>query len=183
MTAAPRPANVAARPLGILWKFARIGERMSPYISLACVFMAARALSSPIGRLDLQLIICTDLDARRLLKDVKDGSLSPTFLALGVTSARNAVGTRRGQTESRWIRCGCADVLDQTERRILAFSAGVDRNSLKSPKPCLICHDCAHCVEEYQPSHDAGSSAAPWTGRCISPKSANRIPYLFQCPT
>ncbi|RCI13283.1 hypothetical protein L249_0657 [Ophiocordyceps polyrhachis-furcata BCC 54312] len=28
-------------PLGILWKFARIGERMSPYVSLACVFMAS----------------------------------------------------------------------------------------------------------------------------------------------
>ncbi|KJZ73213.1 Protein kish-A [Hirsutella minnesotensis 3608] len=31
-------------PLGILWKFARIGERMSPYVSLACVFMAVTLL-------------------------------------------------------------------------------------------------------------------------------------------
>ncbi|PHH90192.1 hypothetical protein CDD83_4291 [Cordyceps sp. RAO-2017] len=31
-------------PLGILWKFARIGERMSPYICLACVFMAVSML-------------------------------------------------------------------------------------------------------------------------------------------
>ncbi|PHH63079.1 hypothetical protein CDD81_6324 [Ophiocordyceps australis] len=30
--------------LGILWKFARIGERMSPYVSLACIFMAASML-------------------------------------------------------------------------------------------------------------------------------------------
>ncbi|PHH70505.1 hypothetical protein CDD80_5954 [Ophiocordyceps camponoti-rufipedis] len=31
-------------PLGIIWKFARVGERMSPYISLACVFMAVSML-------------------------------------------------------------------------------------------------------------------------------------------
>ncbi|KAH7323017.1 hypothetical protein B0I35DRAFT_476913 [Stachybotrys elegans] len=29
---------------GIMWKFARIGERLSPYISIACVVMATRLL-------------------------------------------------------------------------------------------------------------------------------------------
>ncbi|OIW27970.1 DUF1242-domain-containing protein, partial [Coniochaeta ligniaria NRRL 30616] len=28
--------------MGIFWKCARIGERLSPYISLCCVFMAVR---------------------------------------------------------------------------------------------------------------------------------------------
>jgi len=28
--------------MGIFWKAARIGERLSPYISLCCVFMAVR---------------------------------------------------------------------------------------------------------------------------------------------
>ncbi|KAF2108160.1 hypothetical protein BDV96DRAFT_556582 [Lophiotrema nucula] len=27
---------------GIFWKFARVGERLSPYVSLACVVMAVR---------------------------------------------------------------------------------------------------------------------------------------------
>ncbi|KAK1976717.1 hypothetical protein LZ30DRAFT_602912 [Colletotrichum cereale] len=27
--------------IGIFWKFARVGERLSPYISLCCVVMAA----------------------------------------------------------------------------------------------------------------------------------------------
>ncbi|KAF2137588.1 uncharacterized protein K452DRAFT_196737, partial [Aplosporella prunicola CBS 121167] len=26
--------------LGIFWKFARVGERLSPYVSLCCVLMA-----------------------------------------------------------------------------------------------------------------------------------------------
>jgi hypothetical protein len=26
---------------GIFWKFARIGERLSPYVSICCVLMAA----------------------------------------------------------------------------------------------------------------------------------------------
>ncbi|KAF4505719.1 hypothetical protein G6O67_007637 [Ophiocordyceps sinensis] len=33
-------------PMGILWKFARIGERMSPYVSLACVLMATSMVVS-----------------------------------------------------------------------------------------------------------------------------------------
>ncbi|KAI2617455.1 kish-A-like protein [Hypoxylon sp. NC1633] len=32
--------------MGIFWKAARIGERLSPYISLCCVFMALTASSS-----------------------------------------------------------------------------------------------------------------------------------------
>ncbi|UQC74390.1 uncharacterized protein CLUP02_01040 [Colletotrichum lupini] len=32
--------------MGIFWKFARVGERLSPYISLCCVVMAA-SLSLP----------------------------------------------------------------------------------------------------------------------------------------
>ena len=28
------------RVLGMFWKFARVGERLSPYISLCCVIMA-----------------------------------------------------------------------------------------------------------------------------------------------
>ncbi|KAL2754039.1 hypothetical protein ACRALDRAFT_1063011 [Sodiomyces alcalophilus JCM 7366] len=30
--------------LGIVWKFARIGERLSPYVSIGCVIMAIRFL-------------------------------------------------------------------------------------------------------------------------------------------
>jgi hypothetical protein len=28
------------RALGIFWKLARIGERLSPYVAICCVFMA-----------------------------------------------------------------------------------------------------------------------------------------------
>ena len=31
-------------PLGTFWKFARIGERLSPYVALACVAMACHTL-------------------------------------------------------------------------------------------------------------------------------------------
>jgi hypothetical protein len=37
-------------PLGIFWKLARIGERLSPYVSICCVLMAVRPvppLTSP----------------------------------------------------------------------------------------------------------------------------------------
>ena len=41
----PRPKlTLPPRVLGIFWKFARIGERLSPYISVACIFMAVRYL-------------------------------------------------------------------------------------------------------------------------------------------
>ena len=30
--------------LGLFWKCARIGERMSPYIALCCIFMATKQL-------------------------------------------------------------------------------------------------------------------------------------------
>ncbi|KAK1962608.1 DUF1242-domain-containing protein, partial [Colletotrichum sublineola] len=33
--------------MGIFWKFARVGERLSPYISLCCVVMSASIL--PVG--------------------------------------------------------------------------------------------------------------------------------------
>jgi len=32
------------RMLGIFWKFARIGERLSPYVSICCILMAVRLL-------------------------------------------------------------------------------------------------------------------------------------------
>jgi len=32
--------------LGIFWKFARIGERLSPYVSICCIVMAVRTLVS-----------------------------------------------------------------------------------------------------------------------------------------
>ncbi|GMM36177.1 Ksh1 protein [Saccharomycopsis crataegensis] len=32
--------------LGVFWKFARIGERMSPYISICCIIMAFSHLMS-----------------------------------------------------------------------------------------------------------------------------------------
>ncbi|ODV76322.1 Ksh1p [Cyberlindnera jadinii NRRL Y-1542] len=32
--------------LGVFWKFARVGERASPYVSLALVFMAVEQLRS-----------------------------------------------------------------------------------------------------------------------------------------
>ncbi|ODV89729.1 hypothetical protein CANCADRAFT_143001 [Tortispora caseinolytica NRRL Y-17796] len=31
-------------PLGVLWKAARIGERLSPYVSLCCIAMAISML-------------------------------------------------------------------------------------------------------------------------------------------
>ena len=31
-------------PLGTFWKFARIGERLSPYVAAACVVMAVHTL-------------------------------------------------------------------------------------------------------------------------------------------
>lgn len=31
---------------GIFWKFARVGERLSPYVSLACIGMAVRTIFS-----------------------------------------------------------------------------------------------------------------------------------------
>ncbi|KAK9766476.1 hypothetical protein K7432_004422 [Basidiobolus ranarum] len=30
--------------LGLFWKAARVGERLSPYVSLACIIMAVRSL-------------------------------------------------------------------------------------------------------------------------------------------
>lgn len=30
-------------PMGFFWKFARVGERLSPYVSICCVAMAVRA--------------------------------------------------------------------------------------------------------------------------------------------
>ena len=32
--------NTDIRMFGIFWKFARIGERLSPYVSICCIFMA-----------------------------------------------------------------------------------------------------------------------------------------------
>lgn len=31
-------------PLGIFWKFARVGERLSPYVGICCVLMAVSCL-------------------------------------------------------------------------------------------------------------------------------------------
>lgn len=39
-------ADIRHRLMGIFWKAARIGERLSPYISLCCVFMAVGCPSS-----------------------------------------------------------------------------------------------------------------------------------------
>lgn len=33
-----------SRAAGIFWQFARIGERLSPYVSLICVIMAVSAV-------------------------------------------------------------------------------------------------------------------------------------------
>lgn len=35
--------HVVSSFLGIFWKCARIGERLSPYISICCIFMAVSA--------------------------------------------------------------------------------------------------------------------------------------------
>ena len=35
-----------ARVFGIFWKCARVGERLSPYVSLCCVVMAVRILQT-----------------------------------------------------------------------------------------------------------------------------------------
>ncbi len=40
-----RPRARKSRVMGIFWKCARIGERLSPYISICCVLMAVRATS------------------------------------------------------------------------------------------------------------------------------------------
>ena len=43
-----RLTHLKSRFLGIFWKCARIGERLSPYISICCIFMAVRAaVASP----------------------------------------------------------------------------------------------------------------------------------------
>lgn len=39
-------ANVLSRIFGIFWKCARIGERLSPYISMCCIAMAVSTISS-----------------------------------------------------------------------------------------------------------------------------------------
>lgn len=39
----PAIANAAAVPCrfrGLFWKFARVGERLSPWVAFACIFMA-----------------------------------------------------------------------------------------------------------------------------------------------
>ena len=36
--------SYCARVFGIFWKCARVGERLSPYVSLCCVVMAVRTL-------------------------------------------------------------------------------------------------------------------------------------------
>jgi hypothetical protein len=33
-------SNHSRSPIGIFWKLARIGERLSPYVSICCVLMA-----------------------------------------------------------------------------------------------------------------------------------------------
>lgn len=40
----PKANNWPDRVMGIFWKCARIGERLSPYISICCVIMAVRIL-------------------------------------------------------------------------------------------------------------------------------------------
>ncbi|PON20506.1 hypothetical protein TGAM01_v210608 [Trichoderma gamsii] len=44
----PKANNWPYRVMGIFWKCARIGERLSPYISICCVIMAVRVLSPDI---------------------------------------------------------------------------------------------------------------------------------------
>ena len=34
------PVDLDRRPIGVFWKLARIGERLSPYVSICCVLMA-----------------------------------------------------------------------------------------------------------------------------------------------
>lgn len=43
-------------PLGLFWKCARIGERLSPWVSAACVVMAVRLSISPFL---LLLVVCS----------------------------------------------------------------------------------------------------------------------------
>jgi hypothetical protein len=45
------------RPLGTFWRAARVGERLSPYVSLCCVAMAV-SLVKVLSRCDKMLIFC-----------------------------------------------------------------------------------------------------------------------------
>ncbi|KAL0940873.1 Protein kish-A [Colletotrichum truncatum] len=49
--------------MGIFWKFARVGERLSPYISLCCVVMAA----SPLLKPSTETLLTTDVQVSMLI--------------------------------------------------------------------------------------------------------------------
>jgi Protein of unknown function (DUF1242) len=40
LSSSARIADHGPSPIGIFWKLARIGERLSPYVSICCVLMA-----------------------------------------------------------------------------------------------------------------------------------------------
>lgn len=47
--------------MGIFWKCARVGERLSPYMSICCVVMAVRKPSSPPFLLDTLYFVLLDI--------------------------------------------------------------------------------------------------------------------------
>ena len=49
-------ADVLSRLLGIFWKCARIGERLSPYICMCCIAMAVSTICSIQAILRLILV-------------------------------------------------------------------------------------------------------------------------------
>ena len=59
--------NINARVFGIFWKCARIGERLSPYVSLCCVVMAVGYLSRLPFENVKQGMICMDAKTKGFL--------------------------------------------------------------------------------------------------------------------
>lgn len=45
--------------LGIFWKFARIGERLSPYVSICCILMAVKSseICADISGVDVEAVM------------------------------------------------------------------------------------------------------------------------------
>lgn len=69
-------ANNKNSVMGVFWKCARIGERLSPYISLCCVIMAVcenPAQLSPYFRRRIYLTLCNQTYRRPSSSAIKQG--------------------------------------------------------------------------------------------------------------
>lgn len=71
-------ADIRHRLMGIFWKAARIGERLSPYISLCCVFMA---VGGPRSRFPLAALLLLYPSGQALLLAHTQNHRSPSSSA------------------------------------------------------------------------------------------------------